>query len=798
MMRLVISEKADAAARIAVILSRGNKTTTRMSGVQVFQFEIGDDRWKVVGLRGHVIELDYPHHMNSWEKTPPRELVRAAPEKRVTAHNIISVLKELAKDADEIVIATDYDREGELIGLETVELLGVDMSKVTRARFSAFTRQEIDHAFSNLTRPDEKLAEAAACRQIIDLAWGATLTRFISLASGQVGSNFLSVGRVQSPTLSLIVDRDREIRTFVPKPYWNVNAKFEKDQRFDGTHQKNPFWDDEGAKGVLELCEGSKEGKVISYAKENKDEYPPPPFNTTMMLAEAVKIGLTASLAMKIAEDLYTAGYISYPRTDNTVYPRSLSLKNILEKLKQTDFKSEAEELLEQETIRPSRGRVETTDHPPIYPTEAASKNKLKGEKWHLYELIVRRFLATVAPSCKSEHRNAIIAIKEELFDSKGYRILSPGWRKYYPYFRVIEFELPELKEGESIKVLSVQSERRETEPLRRYSQGTLIQEMERLGLGTKSTRHEIIQKLLDRKYVAGNDLIPTHSGIAVTNSLEKHAQTITESKMTAHLEKDMEDIANGDSSLGEVVSESQDMLSDIVDVMEQNKVEIGKDIRDALKEQVFMGTCPVCGGELHVRRSKRGEFISCTNYPKCTNAYPKPGGAKVEATGETCEACKTPTVKVIRRGNPPHKQCLNPSCEINRANTIMGVCPECGLNLRLLYSRAGKRFLGCIGYPKCTRTYPLPQLGALKTTGEVCEACTAPIMLIVNRGRPWKFCVNMDCPAKKKKLKKAEKKLLKEELKPKKTTKAKKSPAKKTSAKKKKKKTISKKADVA
>jgi DNA topoisomerase-1 len=794
MMKLVISEKADAAARIAVILSRGDKKSTRMNGVQVFQFEIGDDRWSVVGLRGHVIELDYPHHMNSWEKTPPRELVRAAPEKRITAHNIINVLKELAKDADEIIIATDYDREGELIGLETVELLDVDMAKVTRARFSAFTRQEIDQAFSNLTRPDEKLAEAAACRQIIDLAWGATLTRFISLASGQVGSNFLSVGRVQSPTLSLIVDRDREIRTFVPKPYWNVNAKFEKDLRFDGMHQQNPFWDEEGAKSVLGLCEGSNEGKVLSYVKENKDEYPPPPFNTTMMLAEAVKIGLTASLAMKIAEDLYTAGYISYPRTDNTVYPRSLSLKNILEKLKETDFKSEAEELLEQQTIRPSRGRVETTDHPPIYPTEAASKDKLKGEKWRLYELIVRRFLATVAPSCKAEHRRATIAIKEEPFDCKGYRILSPGWRKYYPYFRVTEFELPELKEEESIKVLSVQSERRETEPLRRYSQGTLLQEMEKLGLGTKSTRHEIIQKLLDRKYVAGNDLIPTQSGIAVTNSLEKHAQTITESKMTAHLEKDMEDISNGETSLAEVVSESQDMLSDIVDVMELNKLDIGKEIRDALKEQVFMGICPACGGELHVRRSKRGEFISCTNYPKCTNAYPKPGGAKVEATGETCEACKTPTVKVIRRGNPPHKQCLNPSCEINKANTIMGVCPECGMHLRLLYSRAGKRFLGCIGYPKCTRTYPLPQLGSLRTTGEVCEACKAPIMLIINQGRPWKFCVNMDCPAKRKKLKKAEKKLSKEEHKPKKATKAKKSTTKKTPAKKKKKATSAKK----
>ena len=186
----------------------------------------------------------------------------------------------------------------------------------------------------------------------------------------------------------------------------------------------------------------------------------------------------------------------------------------------------------------------------------------------------------------------------------------------------------------------------------------------------------------------------------------------------------------------------------------------------------------------MHVRRSKRGEFISCTNYPKCTNAYPKPGGAKVEATGETYEACNTPTVRVIRRGTPPAKQCLNPSCEINRANTVMGVCPECGQNLRLLYSRAGKRFLGCIGYPKCTRTYPLPQLGSLRTTGETCEACKAPIMLIVNRGRPWKFCVNMDCPSKKRP--KTEKKAPKEKPEPKKPKKAKKpAKAKKSTTKK-------------
>lgn len=788
MKKLVISEKSNAAARIATILSSGNKRSTRDRGVQVFSFEREGDEWYVVGLRGHVIELDYPSEMNNWERTPAKQLVYAAPVKSVRAHNIINVLKELVRDADLVIIATDFDREGELIGMETVDMLDVDSAKIKRARFSALTKVEIERAFGELTKPDERLAESAECRQIIDLAWGATLTRFISLASGQVGSNFLSVGRVQSPTLSLIVDRHNEIATFAPRPYWNVEARFKKDIEFVGRHVRNPFWEEAEAKRALSGCEGIGQGVVKEYQVENRDEYPPPPFNTTMMLAEAVKIGMSASLAMKVAEDLYTAGYISYPRTDNTVYPRSLGLRTILEKLRGSDFKAEAEELLAQDSIRPSRGRVETTDHPPIYPTEAATKKELKGEKWRLYELVVRRFLATVAPSCKAEHRYSKLAIKDEVFEAKGYKVLSPGWRRYYPYFRVSETDLPMLQVGGLVDVLGLNMERLETLPPRRYTQGTLIQEMERLGLGTKSTRHEIVQKLYDRKYVVGNDLIPTESGVAVAMSLEKHARTITESKMTAHLEKDMEDIANGHNLLPEVVKESQDMLSDIIDVMETHREQIGNEIRSALMEQSYIGKCPDCQGELRVKRSRKGEFISCSNYPDCRRAFPKPRGAKLEATEEVCETCRSPVVRLIRRGSPPQKHCINPDCESNKQATSVGTCPECGANLRLLFSRAGKRFLGCSGYPACKRTYPLPQFGSLKMTGEVCDACRAPIALVMNKGRPWRFCVNMECP---KREKKVENKAKKEKAKSRKAS----APAEKT-AKKKSEKPVRKKAE--
>jgi DNA topoisomerase-1 len=776
---LVISEKSNAAARISYILSNASTKRKNMGGVQVFEFNREGDEYWVVGLRGHIIEIDYPEEFNDWNNVDPKKLVYAVPEKRVMAKNIISILTDLGKVADQIIIATDYDREGELIGLETVHLLGVDMAKVKRSKFSAFTKVEIENAFDNLTDPDEKLAKAAESRQYIDLAWGAALTRFISLTSGQVGSNFLSVGRVQSPTLSLIVDRHREITSFVPEPYWNVTGNFFKETGFTGVHQKNPFKDEAGANAALARVKEAKVGKVEKFEKKEKDEYPPAPFNTTMMMAEANKMGISPSMAMKLAEDLYTSGYISYPRTDNTVYPRSLSLKTILEKLREPPFKNEAEEILKQESIRPSRGKIETTDHPPIYPTEAASPDKVKGEKWKLYELIVRRFFATVAPSAKSEGIDVTVVVEGEPFDAKGYRILFEGWRKYYPYWRVTEVLLPTMTPGTEVEAKGFDVERKETLPPRRYSQGTLLQEMEKLGLGTKSTRHDIIQKLYDRKYAVGNDLIPTQSGIAVASALEKHAKTITESKMTAHLEQDMEDIATGKSTLPEVVEESQDMLSDILEVLDKNKKGIGDEIRQALHEQSFIGLCPACGGNLRVLRSRKGaEFIGCSGYPECKKAYPKPRGALVQTTDQLCEVCKLPKVRVIRRGSPPAVVCIDPECETNRDTTTVGQCPDCGKDLRILYSRFGKRFIGCSGYPNCKRTYPLPQLGTVYSTGNKCETCGAPVMG-VKGARSWQFCANMECVSNKR----AKKEKEAEGGEPKKT--AAKKPAKKALAKK-------------
>lgn len=748
MKKLIITEKANAARRISTILSDGSSKSSSTGGVTVITFEAGGDEYSVVSLRGHIIELDYPPEYNDWSATNPADLVHAPQVKTVKVKSILNTIKDLASKADEIIIATDYDREGELIGMETVKEIGADMGTVKRAKFSALTKGEVETAFENLTEPNEKLADAAEARQIIDLSWGAVLTRLISLSSGQVGKNFMSVGRVQSPTLKLLVDRHEEIEKFVPTPFWNIVGKFGM-LAFRGDHVDNPFWDKEKADAVLAKVEGATSGTVSSYDVETKEEYRPAPFDTTQMQVEANKIGIPPTTAMKLAEDLYTGGYISYPRTENTEYPRSLSLRAVLEKLKDGAFKSEAEEILAQEKIVPSRGKRRTTDHPPIYPTAGASPEKMKGDKWKLYELIVRRFLATVAPNAEAEVTKCTIDVAGEKFSTEGYVLKKKGWKKYYgKYLKPNDARLPQLTVGETVDIRSMGIVESATKPPYRYNQGSLIQEMDRLQLGTKSTRHDIIGKLYSRNYVQGNYMVPTPSGIALTKALENHGGGITEPDMTAKLESDMISITDGERSLDSVVKESQDMLYNVAVKISEDQEEIGSEIKAALHSQQHIGTCPSCGNSLSIKRSKNGNFIGCDGYPECKRAYPMPRGALIQTTDTVCEVCGLPQLRIIRKGMPPSVQCIDPKCPSNTEKNDLGPCPTCGKGrIRVMYSKAGKRFAGCSEWPACTQTYPLRPRGSISYAGRQCPICKAPIVNLGNMEE----CINPDCPGRKK-----------------------------------------------
>ncbi|MDH2905491.1 MAG: DNA topoisomerase I [Methanomassiliicoccales archaeon] len=766
MKNLVISEKNSVALRLAIVLSDGKFKRERASNMPVYRFSAKGDEFTIIGLRGHIVELDYPPELNDWRNTDPRKLIYATPYKRVLYSKMVSTVIEEAAKADWIVVATDFDREGELIGIEAIDLVAEGVSrnngrddgsalklKVRRARFSSLGRGDVIKAFEELHDIDIKLAKSAECRQLVDLAWGATLTRMISMAANQVGKNFLSVGRVQSPTLALIVRREMEIEKFVPKPFFDMLASCFSGMNFQASHESNPFWDREKARLILSGLSSEKTGTVEEFVSERKEEYGPVPFSTTLFIVDATRLGYSGSEAMEIAERLYSGGLISYPRTDNTVYPRSLYLKGILEKLADTEFAPDARKLLEQERIVPTRGRVETTDHPPIYPVEGASRKHLSKREWGIYELVARRFMATVAPRSVVQNIHAKIRIGKETFLADGKKLIEEGWRHYYPYYRFYESDLPELEVGKKIDVRELTLREDKTKPPARYSQGNLIREMEKLALGTKSTRHEIIQKLYDRKYVQGDIIKPTPIGTSVSIALEKRAPEICESKMTARLEEDMDRIAEGKITLDEVVSESRQMLSTVVEEIDANSKEIGEMIKGAILEQKRLGKCKSCEGDLRIIERGVSRFAGCSNYPECTVTFPLPSGYLIKPAESECSVCGLPMIKLITKGNRPVDVCLDPGCESNRMTGRIGKCPKCGRELHVIRSQRGKRFIGCTGYPECNTTYPLPQSGTVTPTGESCPSCGAPVIEMAYRGRgKWRNCANMNCPSKSKK----------------------------------------------
>ena len=668
-MRLIICEKDNAAKRISGILSDNSAKTEKKGRVSVYRFQWEGEDACTIGLRGHIMNLDFPKKYNSWTSINPAELVDLEPIKILSERSIGPILRSLAKESSSIYVATDYDREGELIGVEAVEYaVGKEMVKEAhRVRFSSLTHSDVTDAFHHLVKVDEALASAAETRQVMDLIWGATLTRFISLASNRLGHDFLSVGRVQSPTLAIIVNKEKDIKAFKPRPYWNIEGDFEKGgMGFPGSHSAGDIFDGEKANMIFARVENIDRAEVVKVSQKEKVEKPPIPFNTTEFIKAANSTGMSVSRVMSIAEDLYTKGYISYPRTDNTVYPKGLDIRKTVQALAQGPYRVSADSILEGSSITPTRGKKETTDHPPIYPTAYITKDQIGPEKYRLYDLVVRRFLATLMEPSRKMIKSVKLDVGGEVFKVSGIRMIYPGWRSVYTISRVKESILPELVEGSFVDVKDLRLESKETKPPKRFSQGGLIQEMERLGLGTKSTRHEIIQKLYDRRYIDEVPPRPTLSGEALILALENHASLICEPDMTSRLDEDMERISKGSLSQEKVLEESREMLKSFLEVMEREKKAIGREISSALMIQDIAGTCPRCNNDLLVTRSMRGKrYVRCSMHPNCSRSYPLPQRGKIDFTKESCTACKSPIVIFYRRGKPPYNACINPKCPL-------------------------------------------------------------------------------------------------------------------------------------
>ncbi|MFB6362305.1 MAG: DNA topoisomerase I, partial [Halobacteriales archaeon] len=517
-MRLIVSEKDNAARRIAEILSDGSASSERSGGVNVYKW--GGTR--VIGLSGHVVGVDFPEEYSDWNKVDPSALVDAEIVKTPTREDIVNTLQRLARQADQVTIATDYDREGELIGKEAYELIREvdDDVPIDRVRFSSITEREVTEAFDNPDEIDFDLAAAGEARQIIDLMWGAALTRYLSLAAKQYGDDFISVGRVQSPTLKLLVDREREIDAFEPDDYWELFGELAKNgDAFEAQYyyldeddnEAERVWTEADAEAAYEVLEATSTATVTEVERRTRTDRPPAPFNTTQFIRAAGAVGFSAKRAMSIAEDLYTAGYITYPRTDNTVYPADLDPAELLATFANTrEFGEDAAGLLDGD-LTPTRGEEETTDHPPIHPTfDVPNKADLSDAEWRVYELVVRRFFATVADPAVWEHLRVVVDAGGLSLKANGKRLVEPGYHAVYPYFSTDENYVPDVTEGEELAVEDTRKEAKQTQPPRRYGQSRLIETMESLGLGTKSTRHNTIDKLYDRGYIEDNPPRPT------------------------------------------------------------------------------------------------------------------------------------------------------------------------------------------------------------------------------------------------------------------------------------------------
>ncbi len=670
-MKLIITEKKTTAKRIAQILSHDRARQEGKGGGSLYVFNVNGEEYRCLGLKGHILKVDFPPEYQQWQGVDPRELVHAQIVKLPNNKTLLKNIQKYAQKAEELIIATDFDREGELIGADVVaKVLEVNPDiKVKRARFSALTQGEIEQAFSNLEDLYYNLAQAGEARQDIDLVWGASLTRFISLASTRLGKQFLSVGRVQSPTLALIVDRERQRKEFVPTTFWTVRIRCESGGEEFIAHHKNERFlvRGEAEETFSHLAETAE---VVGVSETERKMEPPVPFNTTSLLSAAAALGLSAAKAMSVAENLYINGLISYPRVDNTVYPQSLDLNGLLSELSASpELGAYCREILSLPKITPTRGKKQTTDHPPIHPTGVASKTELSAHEWKVYELVFRRFLATLAPAGVISNMKVDLVTGGEPFIARGSRVLKEGWLRYYPYQRRKEVILPPLAQGERVRVVDRLLEESQTQPPPRYTQGKLIEKMEELGLGTKSTRHSIIESLYERNYIHGDPIMPTETGIAVTEALRKYAGHISTPDMTSQLERDMDAIAEGEVGREEVVEKSRKMLEDIFDMMEGSKQDLVEEIRNGIREDKILGTCPNCGGNLRMLKARKSKkrFVGCSGYPQCTTTYPLPQQGSVVATGETCGECGSPKVKVMTPKRRPWVLCLDPQCITKR-----------------------------------------------------------------------------------------------------------------------------------
>ena len=672
--------------------------------------------YEVIASKGHIRDLPKSRFGITVEVN--NELV---PAYSVAKENSATVkeIQDLAKKADNIYIATDEDREGEAIGWHIAHAIKKDPDSLPRIVFHEITKTAITHALETARKIDMDRVNAQQTRRLLDRIVGYKLSPLLS-AKIQKG---LSAGRVQSSTLKIIVDREREIRAFVPQEYWSIDTLFKPEIEANLTNyfgekmEKLSITNEKQAKEIVAKIQKEQFSVSAIETKQRKSSTPPPFMTSTLQQTASSKLGFSPKKTMMIAQALYegvrtpdgTSGVITYMRTDSLNMAKEAvdAVRDVIEKKYGKKYLPDAPKVYEKK----AKGAQEA--HEAIRPTmlhftpEIAAQY-LKADEIKLYRLIYERFMACQMNDAVFEQQSITFKSQNTEYKATGRKLLFDG------FYKVLGNDdkdklLPSLKEGENIDIKSITPAQHFTEPPARYNEASIIKKLEAEGIGRPSTYAPTISTLMVRTYinVEKKQLVPTDMAFTVTEILEKNFKEIVDASFTANMEEVLDEIAEGKKDWQKTL---QDFYFPFIKEIEEGK----ESIKSTKLAQPTGKNCPKCGSELLLRSGRYGNFIACSGFPKCKYTEQVEGEEKPQNTSSTeqksdekCEKCGSDMIiKNGRNGQflacSGYPKCKNTKTLESSAPKVSEVpCPDCGGKLLFRQSRRGA-FWGCENYPTC------------------------------------------------------------------------------------------------
>ncbi len=620
---------------------------------------------------------------------------------------IVKELKEKAKKADKVILATDPDREGEAISWHLANLLGLDLNDKNRVTFNEITKNGVETGIKSPRKVDLDLVGAQQTRRVLDRLVGYKVSPFLS----QKIYKGLSAGRVQSVALRMIVDREDEIRKFVPKEYWSIDAQFIP----KGMRKSFPaaFYGDE--KGKIEIDNEKKANEILTdldgsnfeigkLKKGKRKRNPAPPFITSTLQQEASrKLGFTAKRTMLAAQQLYEGielegkglmGLITYMRSDSLRVSKEAldgARSYILDVWGKKYLPEEARVFKTKANAQDGHEAIRPTD-PSLAPD--AVKASLSNDQFKIYKLVWERFIASQMANClQNTTKVEVYASKENsekkyIFKASTYTIAFDGFMALYVEGKDIAEEkakaFPELAEGMPVKAKSIVPNQHFTEPPPRYTEASLIKSLEEEGIGRPSTYASIISTITAREYVKKEAKIlrPTELGEVVNKLMKERFSSIVNLKFTAQMENNLDEVAEGKITWTEPLSK---FYEDLMKMLEKAKKEM-EGVKIFLEEDKIDKTCELCGKPMVIKRGRYGKFIGCSGYPECKNIQ-----KLVEEIGVTCPKCGGNVIKRQTKRKRDFYGCSNfPNCHfISWDEPLNEKCPKCG---EILFKKNGKK----------------------------------------------------------------------------------------------------------